>query len=913
LKFESGWLKKFNYNINISFDDAREFGKVVALADNQILRSIRYIRKRTINYEKLEKRFRKRDELKLLPHSSNNAREIRKLQDKIHRTLYIPDYVIVVINHNSHYDYMNENGLYINGMKYTRLSCGAGQARKKNVVFCNTEIIDELLKVLNNDRDITVPLVPSKYNAYLGLAGSATRLVSEPRFIVVKDFENTTSFKANYVIETEWNEDDIVEVRYINDKKMNRTDGMGLISPRQAQKWANELELDYIPSQWCVRQSFLKGMLCTFPIHEFCEEINGGNYIVETIYKDENGEYIKADLRDYDVIITESMFKLWDSYKNTEDYIQKCKKNRLFWGVSQFTPKEPKDILELNYQFIQTLNLNEKQVKELASQFVEWVEGVSYDNIWYMLLYLLGVNNTYESIERFLRSSDNYWLKSLVVNHDLKNDKYIRGKIRQLIKNRIKEACLGKIIVDGNFQVLVSDPYAFMQHVCGLHVTGLLKANEFYSNYWNERGVTQVNSMRSPLTYRSEHVVLNLIKNEQTEKWYRYCKQGIIVNYHGHEVVNWAGADFDFDILATTSNQTLIDGIYKNELPVVYDGEKAPKKFFTDEDLILADKLAFGSIIGSITNKGSNGYALLPLLEQEYGADSDEVKLIESRLKQCCKAQSCQIDKTKIGREVKGIPSVWVKRQEINEDDSLEVKAKKELLNKTLLNRHPYFFIYRYDDTRRRYQDYCSKMDKACKNKFGISIKELEVSKRRTLEQQQFLDGYYKYMPVIISDSTMNLLCRYIEGIDFKISDKTKICLDEEYVQRYKDSSVSYTKETYEQIVAKLREYMRSYKCRSMGANEQEDEDETILKGLKLVGMLNEVCSDVRVVVNCLVDYFYIEKPKSNKDILWSHYGKYLFRNVKQNTGGKIMFPFPDDNGDILYLGKRYAAKEVEI
>ena len=146
MKFESGWLKKFNYNINISFDDAREFGKVVALADNQILRSIRYIRKRTINYEKLEKRFRKRDELKLLPHSSNNAREIKKLQDKIHRTLYIPDYVIVVINHNSHYDYMNENGLYINGMKYSRLSCGAGQAKRRMLSFATLRLLMNYLR-----------------------------------------------------------------------------------------------------------------------------------------------------------------------------------------------------------------------------------------------------------------------------------------------------------------------------------------------------------------------------------------------------------------------------------------------------------------------------------------------------------------------------------------------------------------------------------------------------------------------------------------------------------------------------------------------------------------------------------------------------------------------------------------------
>ena len=58
-------------------------------------------------------------------------------------------------------------------------------------------------------------------------------------------------------------------------------------------------------------------MVCVFPIHEFCEEVNGGNYIVDTIYKDEDGEYIKADLREYDLILSESQFKL--SKRRTAD------------------------------------------------------------------------------------------------------------------------------------------------------------------------------------------------------------------------------------------------------------------------------------------------------------------------------------------------------------------------------------------------------------------------------------------------------------------------------------------------------------------------------------------------------------------------------------------------------------------
>ena len=221
---------------------------------------------------------------------------------------------------------------------------------------------------------------------------------------------------------------------------MNRTDGMGLISPMLAEQWANELELDYVPSQFCIRQNFIKGMVCVFPIHEFCEEVNGGNYIIDTIYKDKNGEYIKADLREYDLVLTESQFKLWDSFDSIDNYIENYRKNNLKWGVAITTPKDANRMLRLNYQFIQTLDLHKKDVEKLCSTFIEWLSNVSYQDRYYMLLFLLGVNNTKEKIEKFMNTSNEHWIKALVLNDEIKNDKYIRTKIRRLIKKKIEEA-----------------------------------------------------------------------------------------------------------------------------------------------------------------------------------------------------------------------------------------------------------------------------------------------------------------------------------------------------------------------------------------------------------------------------------------------------------------------------------------
>ena len=81
--------------------------------------------------------------------------------------------------------------------------------------------------------------------------------------------------------------------------------------------------------------------------------------------------------------------------------------------------------------------ISKAEAQELCKPFVDWITGVSYDNFEYMLLFLLGINNTEESINNFLRSSDNYWLKSLVVNPDLKNDRFIRTKIRDLDRKSV--------------------------------------------------------------------------------------------------------------------------------------------------------------------------------------------------------------------------------------------------------------------------------------------------------------------------------------------------------------------------------------------------------------------------------------------------------------------------------------------
>ena len=167
--------------------------------------------------------------------------------------------------------------------------------------------------------------------------------------------------------------------------------------------------------------------------------------------------------------------------------------------------------------------------------------------------------------------------------------------------------------------------------------------------------------MRSPLTHFSEHYVVDLLNTEKMKKWYQYSYSGIIVNVHDEHTMHFAGSDYDFDILATTNNEQFIQGRYENQRVVTYSAKKPKKKLFTEDDLFVTDTFSFGTQIGQITNTCSTICALIPT----FAEGSRERITLENRLKAGCAAQSRQIDKTKIGENVKTLGTVCKQFQHI--------------------------------------------------------------------------------------------------------------------------------------------------------------------------------------------------------------------------------------------------------
>lgn len=357
--------------------------------------------------------------------------------------------------------------------------------------------------------------------------------------------------------------------------------------------------------------------------------------------------------------------------------------------------------------------------------------------------------------------------------------------------------------------------------------------------------------------------------------------------------------------MASTDCEAIINNVYEDELTVTYDAPKPSKKVFDKQDLFNADLFSFGSMIGSITNKGTNAYALLPLLEEEYGKDSREVRLVLSRLQQCCVAQSKQIDRAKIGQPVKGIPDIWVRRRRITEEDDEATRTHKELMNRCLIDKRPYFFKYRYADSKREHDAYKKSRDAICKSLFDISIDELITAPRKTQEQREWLRNYHEFAPLIESNSPMNLLCKYIEQIDFQIVKKFRDPGQfDPHV--YMNLQVVGWEEYYEDIV---RCYDRHLRDVARNTATGTFEEERVVEKLKET--MSFVCSNPSIVVNCLVQYLLIDKPRKDIEIMWLTYGPLLVKHARENNNDIVVFPFPDTEGDIEYLGNRYKNMEV--
>lgn len=906
-KLTTSRLAESDYNIeNLTVSNARLSSELVQIGDNQVFRMIRQMNSEETDLNFLNELIKSRNELKSLPSSDENSVKISKLQKQIDDILLVSDIINIKVDDKKIYKKIYKEGFKVNGITYKRFCSGAGQSRQSVASFCNVEIIDELTRHLNcglNIKEINI----AKYNAYFGLYMSATYPVRTPRVCVIPDCEDYSLIKK-----VDWIDDTVVngkEKRVVSVKDdfefiPNMWDGQGLISPSFAEKWQSDLKVNYLPSQFIVRSSFVKGLVATFDFHKYAKEVAKTDKIKD-IYGHE------WNINDIDILLSASQFKMHKYYNSWDEFLQLQKHHELSWGVTKINPKNDNEMSLFNYQYIQTLDLNKDTINELISPTLEWIQKVCEGDKLYTLLFLLGSSRNGDTIEDIFSKTNSNFIKAILYNDKLLNDTYIKKKIYDSISTKIDEAKIGRVWVKGNYQFMVSDPYGQAQFAFGQEVTGLLQDNEYYSVFWNEKGISRVDASRSPMVDFHEHNIINFKQNKSMDDWFRYQKSGIIYHVWGVDTIRHSDSDWDGDIVFTTDNKTVLNNIIPNLNAITYDKATAKPQRLNGTNILATDLRSFNSKIGTITNYSTSFITMLANFKE----DSNEYKELLERIKLLRRYIGDSIDQAK-GIKTKPFPTEWKKRVFIDKADSDEVKQEKYYHNKLVANKKPYFMIYIYEKLKTEYRDYRSKIERTCKEKFGCTLHQLMINPNRTQEEQQYLNAYNRNMPVVKNNSIMNMLCKMIEDVDFKYKrSKNNENLDESYAILMNEN-IEINEEKLEKLLNLRKKFngKRNFKIKNSNLNEGENSYKNEINEFyeEIRNEAEMICSNKQELSNHLVHIVYKLFPNDSKDFAW-HIGiEGIIQTLEDKSDMLVEMPMKDNDGQD-YLGQKYTLRSVVV
>ena len=897
-KIHSTRLRKSKWNLNINIDEAANRNELVSLAESTLIRFIDGLNntKTADIYKEVDNVYKEIKKIRKLSTSMENRNKIKILYNKKYDLLLVKDYICIVIDSNKDFDRMNsKKGFYINGVKFLHLLGTPGGVKKYTITYVSEHLHNEIERKINNSRNLDKAFNPAKLESYKSLVSSSSIPVSDPRGILVVD-DCITKFTTN-VIKIDDTKSEYPVVTYEKDYHIELidSDGYGLLSPELSKKWMKELsdkdnkhkeaEDIFTPSGYCLRNSFCKGMVFTFDFHSFAKEI-ADNYIVNDVWGNE------FDIRQIDLILTTSMLKLWDSYNSIEHYLQCCKYNEYSFSITKHTPEILENERHLNYQFIQSLYLNNDGIEELIKPTVQEIHDILGMDYYKSILFLKGIHLNNINFNK----EENDFIKALMIDKRMINDPFVKNKIHNMIKKKINDAKIGVLKTKANYSIVSGDPFSLCQSIFGMEVTGLLKKGEFYSNYWSDLKVNKVACFRAPMTCHNNIRILNLRNTDKMQYWYKYMDTITIFNSWDTTAHALNGLDKDSDSVYTTDCQVILNAI--RETDAIFCVQKSAAKVIPNKaNFIQSNKDGFGDAIGVTTNHITSMFDVLVKFPEE----SLEYKTVMERIMCGQNYQQNAIDKIK-GIISKSMPKEWYDYRSNTDDFGKSIVANKK----------PYFFNYIYPHRKRVYDKYIKQTENTCLMRFGLTIDELINLKDKTEEQEQYLKYYYSKMPVSLSKSVMNKICWKVEQ-EFDNYKLTNIS-DFNYSILITDSK--YSKGRYNAIKKLYYEYMKKLQQYSQITNSQrvDKEERKIYRQILKDAFKKkayELCSNTEELCNIIVDICY--KNNNSKQFAWDICGDTIISNLLKENNHKVSYPILDENGNIEFGGCRFSMIIQEV
>jgi len=777
------------------------------------------------------------------------------LQEDISKIEFDKYLLIVVVSQGSSRAFrevLRPEGIKVNGVTFKRFVGTASGLKNNTVIFANVDILDELNRRCNCGRKMDIKIIPAKLEAYKSLTCSASQPIGDPHgIIVVSDCH--THIKEDVIMIDDSGDDLEPKMELLKDEELenNASDGFCLCSIDYMRRISDDLGLDYVTGGVCLRNAWLKGMMYAFPIKEFAEQYNDGNYVVKDIWGQDK------DLRDAELILTESVFKLWNAYDSVEDYIQAYHKSGYSFAVTKISPAELEDQHMVNYQYLQSYDFTDEDIEELCAPTVKFLKD-SMCGDYAQTVKFLGLNGNIENYT---------WQHALRVSPKMMNDPFIIDSVHRMIRKKIDGAKIGKLYVEGNYQVISGDPFALMQHICGLEVTGLLGANEIYSKYWSDKKIDEVLLFRSPMTVHNNIRRSTVINNDRVNYWYQYMKTILIINSFDTTCQSLNGADNDGDLVLSTNNRVLLR--CHRKLPAIICIQRNVDKIVpTEEDIIKTNRDGMGNKVGTITNRVTT----MMEVQSHFEPGSKEYKELEYRIACGQLHQQNEVDRLK-GIIAKPMPKYWYDYKACNNDSFLQsVCAEKK----------PYFMTYVYDDYGKENRKYKVQSQKDAWHELNNDIDRLG-------KDQKLLEYYAAKSPFGIGKCAMNRICWYIEN-QFK-GYVTEVKTKGKFKYSFLKSEANVSDEHISQLKRLCFEYVDALK---MMKSEADNSNAALDSSIKRKNQLKrffahealEICPDADERTDIILDLCY--KHGYNRQFMWDCVGKVIVQRLEKMTYGEI-------------------------
>ena len=505
----------------------------------------------------------------------------------------------------------------------------ASMSRRSKIYFIRKDIADKVYHRVMLGMDIGKCQL-SKLYAYNGLLFTGGIEIESSDFlndksIIIIDNPKTVVLNVSVITVEDDGTDNPVRkyhrVEKISDVEVEEFDGEGLVSVELAKKMDNSEK--HLHHSFQIRLPYIKGVVHEVDFKELFAEL--GVTEIEDIFG------VKHPVSDVNMILTKSMFKgfgwMTKNGLSWGEYLNRCLQYDYHLFVSGQDQEENENLIELNYQLLNTAAVSEETFRPKSLPFA-WDHSPAEEKEEWLTK---ATETEYYKLSHDRNGRISYFLKDLrnsslgIVDRRRKraellqkNSKYINEPIftkelSDTADRLLQQYSIGKLLITGDNRYLSDDLMRFLAvlvkptspDVYNALLSECLTENEIYAPKPPYKEQDAYTLLRNPHISRNEEAIVKPMKNigVYREKYLSHLHYVVMVDSRSLLPDRLGGADYDGDMVKTVADPLLNSCIIK-DLPLLKIPAATPliRDAKNWHDRFAVVKSTFSSRVGQISN-----------------------------------------------------------------------------------------------------------------------------------------------------------------------------------------------------------------------------------------------------------------------------------------------------------------------